>query len=108
MKNPVENDDLAEELRQVLARYDLGELVDFERNQRGFVNTSFAIQTVKDGTRTWRFMRKYKPGIREDELLFEHTPTDHLSQQPIPPVARVHRTSLLLALEDHERGLPRS
>jgi hypothetical protein len=30
------------ELMEVLGHYDLGELVEFEKNERGFVNTSFA------------------------------------------------------------------
>ena len=86
------NDDPVVEIRQVLAEYDLGELVDYERNERGFVNTSFAIETVKDGVRARRFLRKYKPGIREEELLFEHTLTGHLSQRSKLPVACVHFT----------------
>jgi len=81
------------ELCEILAQYDLGELVDFERNQRGFVNTSFAIEAMKNSVHTRYFLRKYKPDIHEEELIFEHNLINHLAQRTAPPIARLHHTS---------------
>src|SRR5512138_900083 len=81
----------ASELQDVLSHYDLGELVDFQRNERGFVNTSYAICTLAGGERRRYFLRKYKRGIREEELLFEHSIVEHLARAGTP-VARIHHT----------------
>lgn len=83
--------DPARELQDVLAHYDLGELVEFEKNERGFVNTSYCIRTRAGGERHRYFLRKYKRGIREDELLFEHSLIEHLVASG-SPVARIHHT----------------
>jgi homoserine kinase type II len=80
------------ELNAILENYDLGRLVGLELNERGYVNTSFAIETVKDGVRSKYFLRKYKNGIRPGELAFEHALIAHLSAAGVPPVARLHRT----------------
>ena len=77
---------------EVLGHYDLGELAEFERNERGFVNTSFAIQTLAGGVMTKRFFRKYKVGVKEEELLFEHSVVERLVAHGSPPVARIART----------------
>jgi homoserine kinase type II len=84
--------DPAEEIQNILAYYDLGELVDYERNERGFVNTSFAITTRREGNIQRRFLRKYKPGIHEAEIQFEHSLIRHLLQQNTLPVACVYPT----------------
>lgn len=80
------------ELNAILENYDLGELIELELNERGYVNTSFAIKTVKDGVRSKYFLRKYKTGIRLEELVFEHALIAHLSAAGLPPVARLHHT----------------
>ena len=80
------------ELEEILENYDLGELLGFERNERGYVNTSFAIETIKDGVRARYFLRKYKAGIRPEELAFEHALIAHLAAAGAPPVARLHLT----------------
>lgn len=77
---------------EVLGHYDLGELAAFEKNERGFVNTSFAIETLADGVRTRRFFRRYKVGVKEEELLFEHSVIERLVAQGSPPVARIAKT----------------
>jgi len=86
------NSDPRQELIEVLSHYDLGELAEFEKNERGFVNTSFAIQTLADGVTTKRFFRKYKVGVKEEELLFEHSVVERLVACGSPPVARIART----------------
>ena len=45
------------EIKDILVNYDLGEPIDFERNERGFVNTSYAIETIKQGKNQKYFLR---------------------------------------------------
>jgi len=82
---------VATELRQVLAHYALGELDDYEKNERGFVNTAYVIYTLAAGERHRYFLRKYKRGIGEQELLFEHSLMEHLVAAGAP-VARIYHT----------------
>ncbi len=84
--------DPSDELRDVLSHYDLGELIGCERDQRGTVNISYAIETQKDGQIGQYFLRRYKSGIKRDEILFEHSLIDHLVDHSRCPVARLHRT----------------
>jgi homoserine kinase type II len=85
-------DSLTLEIEEILSHYDLGRLAGLERNERGFVNTSFAIETVSGAGQGKYFLRKYKRGIREEEIQFEHSLIDHLVAEKSPPVARLHRT----------------
>jgi homoserine kinase type II len=85
------SDDMSE-LRAVLAAYDLGELQASARDLRGTVNTSFFVDTIKDGRRSRYFLRRYKPTIQRDEIRFEHALIRHLTEQGECPVARVHAT----------------
>ncbi len=85
------DDSVADELREILSHYDLGELVDCEKNERGFVNTSYAICMMAAGERRRFFLRKYKQGIGEEELRFEHSLIEHLVEAGAP-VARIHHT----------------
>lgn len=80
------------ELQAVLAHYDLGSLYRNERDARGTVNTSFFIDTLKGAVPGRYFLRRYKPGIRPEEIVFEHALIDHLTARGTCPVARVHRT----------------
>jgi homoserine kinase type II len=81
------------ELAEILSHYDLGQPIGSELNDRGFVNTSYAITTASSqGERNTYFLRKYKPGIQEDELIFEHSLMRHLANKGVCPVAWVHPT----------------
>lgn len=82
---------VATELREILAHYDLGELVDYEKNERGFVNAAYAIYTRAAGEPKRYFLRKYKRGTGEEELLFEHSLIEHLVAAGAP-VARIYPT----------------
>jgi homoserine kinase type II len=75
-------------LRGIL-EYDLGEA---PTKKTGAYRHCFAIQTIKDGQRRQYFLRKYKTGIREPEIQFEHSLINHLVEVGAPPVARLHRT----------------
>jgi homoserine kinase type II len=79
------------ELDEILGHYDLGLPTGSELNERGFVNTSYAITTTGlDGKQKTYFLRKYKPGIKEEELVFEHTLIRHLHKKGLCPVAVVY------------------
>lgn len=80
------------ELHNILQHYDLGDLLDFQKDLRGFVNTSFTIETIKDGKINKSFLRRYKSSIREEELLFEHSVVNHLVEFHSLPVACIYKT----------------
>jgi homoserine kinase type II len=81
------------ELAEILSQYDLGQPTGSELNDRGFVNTSYAITTNNSaGEQKTYFLRKYKPGIQEAELIFEHSLMRHLAGKGVCPVAWVHPT----------------
>ena len=84
--------DITEKITAILSQYDLGELVSFEKDERGTVNTSFATDCIRDGVDCRYFLRQYKRGIKEEELLFEHSLIRRLLAKGTPPVARVHQT----------------
>lgn len=84
--------DTERELNEVLAHYDLGSLAGGEKNTRGFVNTAYAITTLREGVQRQYFLRKYRPGIREEEVQFEHSLIEHLSADGRCPVAGLHKT----------------
>lgn len=80
---------ITSELNSILAHYNLGDLVWYERDVRGTVNTSFAIETVKEGQRKRYFLRRYKSAVRPQELLFEHSIISHLKSHQFEIVAGV-------------------
>ena len=81
-----------EEISEVLAHYDLGELVKFEQNLLGYNNTNFRIRTDKLGVIKDYFFRRYKAEILADEIIFEHAVIEHLLDKDICQVARVYQT----------------
>ena len=96
---------LTPELKEVLSHYDLGVLVGLERDQRGTVDTSFFIDTLKDGERRRFFLRRYKHGVRREEILFAHALISHIARHGSCPVARVHPTrqgTTFLRRAEHE------
>ena len=80
-----------DELREVLSHYDLGELIRYDRDQRGTVNISYSVKMLKDGRSGQYFLRRYKPGIKREEILFEHSLINHIVARGGCPVARLHR-----------------
>ncbi len=84
--------DPTRELVEVMAHYNLGELVRHERDRRGTVNTSYVIETLQDGVRRKYFLRQYKSGIGREDILFEHALIEHACEEGSCPVARVHPT----------------
>jgi homoserine kinase type II len=80
------------ELKNILGNYHLGELVGFEQDRRGTVNTSFTIEMEQDGQRRKYFLRRYKRGIQEEEIQCEHSLISHLIEAQTLPIAHLHRT----------------
>lgn len=60
-----------------LQSYDLGIVKDVYEIFGGYTNRSFGIVTEKDGVQYEYFVRKYKYGITESEILFEHSMIDY-------------------------------
>lgn len=87
--------DPALELQEIIKHYDIGDLLGFELNQRGYVNLSYVIETVKAGQKYRYFLRKYKKGISAQELDFEHSLIAHLVAKKFHQVARVIPTKSL-------------
>lgn len=80
------------EIRAVFKNYDLGELVQSERNERGYLNTSYEIQTVQNGGQHRYFLRRYKAGILPGEIQFEHGLIRHLQGKNFSLVAGIMPT----------------
>jgi homoserine kinase type II len=81
------------ELVEILNQYSLGEAAGCDLNVLGYVNTSYTLHTTcPDGVQKTYFLRKYKPGIKEAELIFEHSLICHLVEKKVCPVAHVHTT----------------
>lgn len=83
------SEDFSSELMAILKHYDLGELVGFQRDVRGTVNTSFTIEMMRDGRRHKYFFRRYKHGIGSDELRCEHSMIRRLKSRGFDIVAGV-------------------
>lgn len=81
------------EIQSVLNHYPVGELVDFQRNERGYVNTSFVIQIERRGEREKYFLRRYKTGVSIEEIQFEHSIIQHLLANEFKIVAPVIKTT---------------
>lgn len=84
--------DTLAELAAIIAHYDIGELTACERDRRGYVNTSYAIQTTAEGQSKRYFLRQYKQEITEAEIVFEHSIINHLLEKNFGLAARVLRT----------------
>ncbi|MBL7163934.1 MAG: phosphotransferase [Anaerolineales bacterium] len=126
MTNPTQ----ALQLKAIISiHYDLGELVDYEQLNLGYVNVSYIITTKPDreayekrvcagsgspcahpffgiirslvgqlryiieiksnGKNKKYFLRRYKQGIKEEKITFEHSVINHLTKENFRLVARV-------------------
>lgn len=82
-------DDIENEIMTVLNHYELGHLVRFERNERGYVNTNFAIEVEREGVLKRYFLRRYKSEIGESDIEFEHSVIQHLHAKGFKLVASI-------------------
>lgn len=76
----------------VLGSYDLGTVTSVYEIFGGYVNRSFGILTEKDGEKYEYFVRKYKYGITETEILFEHSMIDYSIAHGLDIAAGLLRT----------------
>ncbi len=66
--------------------------MSYEQLLLGYVNISYVIEAVINGKRNKYFLRRYKKGIREEEVAFEHSVIKHLVRKGFDLVARVIST----------------
>ncbi|TGE35427.1 homoserine kinase [Desulfosporosinus fructosivorans] len=76
-----------------LRSYDLGAVTEVYEIFGGYVNRSFGIITEKDGAHHEYFVRKYKYGIAETEILLEHTMIDYSIAHGLDIAAGLIRTT---------------
>jgi len=64
---------LFEYLSDIVSQYyGLGKLISVERNETGYVNISYHIQTLRGGERKQYILRCYRQGTHENKIKFEH------------------------------------
>ncbi len=82
LQEAIDNQYVAEHLRSIMAsHYDIGMLSDIKKLDRGYTNVSYEIETMKDDKKQKYFLRRYKRGIREEEVRFEHSIVKHLMKK---------------------------
>lgn len=72
--------------------YDLGKVVEVYEIFGGYINRSFGIYVEKGGRRQEYFVRKYKSGITDKEILFEHKLIEFSIQNGLTMAAGLIRT----------------
>ncbi|MDF2569861.1 MAG: hypothetical protein K0R55_1465 [Sporomusa sp.] len=72
--------------------YDLGKVVEVYEIFGGYVNRSFGIYVEKDGKQKEYFVRKYKSGITDMEIMFEHKLIDFSIENGLSMAAGLIRT----------------
>ncbi len=78
VQETLENSFLREQVIEVVeAHYDLGDVRDAYEVFGGYINRSFKVIVEKDSKKRSFFVRKYKLGITENEILFEHAMITH-------------------------------
>ncbi len=58
--------------RMISDHYDIGELLRADRNVRGYSNTSYEIDTLKDGQIGQYIFKVYRDGKQENKIRYEH------------------------------------
>ncbi len=92
------------------ANYDLGKVVDVYEIFGGYVNRSFGIYTEKDGQRHEYFVRKYKLGVTEKEILFEHNLITFALENGFSIAANMFKTrdgNTIVKVSEGEKGVNR-
>ncbi|HWR44938.1 phosphotransferase [Sporomusa sp.] len=72
--------------------YALGKVVEVYEIFGGYINRSFGIYVEKDGERKEYFVRKYKSGITDKEIMFEHKLIDFSRENGLPMAAGLIQT----------------
>jgi len=72
--------------------YDLGSLVDYEQLFLGYCNISYVITIEKNGKKKRYFLRRYRQGIKKEEIAFEHSVINHLTKKDFHLIAGIITT----------------
>ena len=81
---------LFEYLSDIVSQYyDLGKLISVERNETGYVNISYHIQTLRGGERKQYILRCYRQGTHENKIKFEHALMKELPERGFDLAPRV-------------------
>jgi len=96
---------LRSQVVEALKGYDLGTVVEVYEIFGGYVNRSFGIITEKDGANHEYFVRKYKYGITETEIVFEHSMIDYSIAHGLDIAAGLHRAKDGRTFVKHTEGL---
>ena len=73
--------------------YKIGELTHFEQLHLGYLNISYIIETRSGSKRKKYFFRRYKDGIKAEEIEFEHSIIRHLGARQFRLIADVIPTT---------------
>ena len=66
-------EDILRSNRNILSEhYDIGQLVRQAQIDRGYINDSYKIETLKGGKKTPYLLRRYRPGTPEAKVRYEH------------------------------------
>lgn len=78
LKDTLEKTFLREQIIEIVeGSYDIGRVLEAFEIFGGYVNRSFGIVTEKDGKKQNYFLRKYKRGISDNDIRFEHAMISH-------------------------------
>jgi len=81
VQSTLENSFLREQVIEVVETfYDLGKVIEVYELFGGFVNRSFRVIVEQNGVLKPYFVRKYKFGITDKEILFEHAMIMHIME----------------------------
>ncbi len=72
--------------------YSVGKFVGFKKLLLGYINESYIIETLADGEISKFFLRRYRAGIKADEIRFEHSIIKHLTKKKFALAADVIQT----------------
>jgi len=82
LRDAIDRNYIVGHLKELISKYyNIGDLVDVKKLDRGYVNVSYEIDAVKNNKRNKYFLRRYKRGIREEEVKFEHALIKHLMEK---------------------------
>ncbi len=93
----------ASQLKVIISNhYDLGELVDYEQLNLGYVNVSSIVEITSNSKKKRYFLRRYKLGKKEEEIVFEHSIIKHLTKK------NFHLTASVIPTKDGKTYVKRS
>lgn len=80
-------------IAEIVGNYDLGVVKEVYEIFGGYVNRSFGIYTEKDGQTNEYFVRMYKKGVTEKEILFEHSLITFVKENGLEMAAGIFRAN---------------